>query len=249
MWHKALLQRQGAVVKPPWTLGIEPMRGNLAVCMGTPGVGKSVISLNWALLSDYPSVVISLDTDVHTQAVRAASILSGKNQEIVKNNPKAFSLYLKRQLVHCHIYDISLRTKDINDLLIAEEEYWGEPPAFVVVDNVANIVPEVSYEAYRMVFIELQKVARMRDTFILALHHISKGGSKNNRLHLHSGQYAGEQEAEMVLGLWRSDRGIEVGVLKNRNGIADPDGGLSYPVRLDGNNMRIIQERGVRAYS
>lgn len=245
MWQKALLRRTGAVVSPPWSIGIEPVRGNLAVVMGNPGVGKSVFTLNWALLSPYPSVVISLDTDVHTQAVRAASILTGTNQSIVREQPAAFSIFLKRRLKHCRIYDISLRTKDINDLLIAEEEYWGEPPPLVVVDNVSNIVPETSYEAYRNVFIELQKVARLRDTFIIACHHIRRGTStvKSQRLSLHSGQYAGEQEAEMVLGLWRSQQGIEVGVLKNRNGIADPDGGLSFPVVLDGDTMRVSERK------
>jgi len=245
MWQKALLRRTGAVVAPPWSIGIEPVRGNLAVCMGNPGVGKSVFTLNWALLADYPSVVISLDTDVHTQAVRAASILTGHEQSRVRDFPGAYSLLLKRKLKHCRIFDISLRTKDINDLLIAEEEYWGEPPPLVIVDNISNIVAETSYEAYRNVFIELQKVARMRDTFIIACHHIRRGSStaKSQRLSLHSGQYAGEQEAEMVLGLWRSDRGIEVGVLKNRNGIADPDGGLSFPVVLNGETMRVTERK------
>lgn len=233
------------MVSPPWPIGIEPVRGNLAVVMGTPGVGKSVFTLNWALAARYPSLVISLDTDVHTQAVRAASILTGVKQSVVRDYPEVFSVYLKRELYHCRIYDISLRTKDINDLLIAEQEYWGDSPPLVVVDNVSNIVTETSYEAYRNVFIELQKVARMRNTFILACHHIRRGSaSKSQRLSLHSGQYAGEQEAEMVLGLWRSDRGIEVGVLKNRNGIADPDGALSFPVALDGDSMRIRKAEG-----
>jgi hypothetical protein len=100
------------------------------------------------------------------------------------------------------MYDLTMRIQDINDLVLAETEYWGQTPGLVVVDNVANLVDEMSYEKFRSAFIGLQKVARLRGTVVVALHHV-KRDSSSGRLSLHSGSYAGEQESEVVLGLWR----------------------------------------------
>lgn len=242
-WEKALLRRGGAVVPPPWPIGIEPVRGNLIVAMGMPGVGKSLIALNWAVqMRNLPSVVVSLDTDARTQAMRAAGIVGNVPVEQVRQNPAAWSVFLSRRLKHCRMYDIGMTVKDLNDLLISEQQFWGQPPGLLVVDNVSNVVRDTSYESYRNVFIELQKVARMRDCVVLALHHVRRDAARGGALALHAGQYAGEQEAEIVLGLWRqaadSDT-LNVGVLKNRNGSADPMGGIYYPLTLDKRTMRM----------
>lgn len=239
MWSRALRKHRAAIIEPPWNIGIAPVRGNLIVCLGAPGVGKSLFSLNWALALPTPSLIVSLDTDLRSQAVRAASILTGTASTLVERHPDAYSLYLERQEPMCRIYDLQVSPQNINELALAEEEYWGVSPTLIVVDNISNIVKDMSYESYRQVFIELQKVARMRDAVVLALHHVRREASEG-RLKLHSGQYAGEQEAEIVLGLWRGvNTSLEVGVLKNRNGQADPSGNLSFSLPMNHKNLRL----------
>lgn len=239
MWGSALKKRQGAGVPVPWGLPIQPLRGNLVVVMGAPGVGKSLFSLNLCLAANEPSVLVSLDTDMTTQAIRACSILSGATRQSVESRPTAWAQYLERRNLLCRMYDLSLRPEDINDLVLAETEYWGSAPSLVVVDNVANVVKDTSYESYRNCFLELQKVARLRGTVVVALHHV-KRDSASGKLSLHSGQYSGEQEAELVLGLWRSSStGLEVGILKNRNGMADPEGNYAHSLYLDSKTLRL----------
>lgn len=238
MWATALKRKQGAEVPVPWNLGIHPMRGNLMVVMGSPGVGKSLFALNWCLGIQEPSLLLSLDTDMATQAVRACSILAGVPQERIMKQADVWAQYLDRKNLLCRMYDLNMDTKDLNDLVLAEMEYWGAVPALVVVDNVSNVVTEMGYEAYRSAFLGLQKVARIRGTAVVALHHV-KRDSSSGALSLHSGQYSGEQEAEIVLGLWRTGPSLRVGVLKNRNGPSDPTGQQSIPLNLSHSTLRL----------
>ena len=241
MWGTALKRQTGAQVPMPWNTGLHPMRGNLMVVMGSPGVGKSLFGLNWCLGINEPSLLISLDTDMTTQATRACSILAGVPKDSVRQKPAAWAQYLDRRNLLCRMYDLSLGTHEISDLVEAETEYWGVAPGLVVVDNVSNVVRETSYEAYRTTFIGLQKVARIRGVVVVALHHV-KRDSSSGPLSLHYGQYSGEQEAEMVLGLWRSPEStslLNLGILKNRNGPSDPNGGLSMRLFLSHTTLRL----------
>lgn len=222
----------------PWDLGLTPQRGNLLVVMGSPGVGKSLFALNWCLGISQPSLLISLDTDMATQATRAATILSGAPFTSITARPEAWAQYLDRKNLLCRMYDLSMTPRDLQDIVEAEKEYWGIAPGLVVVDNVSNVVRESGYEAYRTTFIGLQKVARIKGCAVVALHHV-KRDSSTGPLSLHSGQYSGEQEAEVVLGLWRTPQGLAVGTLKNRNGPSDPSGAFFHTLSLNHQNLRL----------
>lgn len=218
---------------------LEPLRGNLCVVLGLPGVGKSAFALNWATHQP-ASCLLSLDTDLTTQAIRTASIVSGRPMRAVKDSPRAWALYLERQVPQVRAYDLALTPREILGLVNAEAEFWGTPPAVTVIDNVSNLIRDASYEEYRRIFMELHRVARLGDTFVLALHHVTRSASPGAPLTLTSGQFAGEQEAEMVLGLWARDPDyLNVSVLKNRNGQADPTGNLYTTLRFDRTTMRI----------
>jgi hypothetical protein len=220
---------------------IDPHAGNLIVCLGAPGEGKSAFALNWGLKISKPSLILSLDTDITTQAVRTASLLSGTPMSTVKEHAPGWSLYVDKMAHHVRIYDILLRPKNLADLVKAETEYWGEPPALTVVDNVSNMMQEGGYEEYRTIFTELHHVARATNTCVLALHHI-KRGTAGSVLGLYSGQYAGEQEAEMVLGLWSNHSGVlNISIDKNRSGMAAPDGSFYVSMNFDKRNMQITE--------
>lgn len=223
---------------------IQPLRGNMAIIFGSPGVGKSAFSLNWALRMEEHSCIISLDTDITTQAIRSASVLSGVHMDQVKADPKKWSKYLETYANKVRCYDLGMTVKDILSIIRAEEEFWGDPPALTIVDNVANLVRDGGYEEYRRIFVELHRVARMGNTCILALHHIGRGSATQvgKPLNLFSGQYSGEQEAELVLGLWRpsmENTDVNISVLKNRQGEAVPDGSMYSTLGFSPGNGRM----------
>ena len=229
-------------VDQPWqSLNVlEPLRGSLCVVLAQPGMGKSALALNWALGINSPSCLVSLDTDLTTQAVRAAAIKSGKTMAEIKKDPKAWSLYLSRKAEQVRAYDLSLSPRDILGLVNAEAEFWGVPPALTIVDNISNLVREGDYQEYRKLFVDLHRIARIGDTFMLALHHVNRGPNPGQPLKMTDGQFSGEQEAEMVLGLWsKNEEFLNVSILKNRTGRADPSGQLYATLKFDRETMQI----------
>jgi hypothetical protein len=221
----------------PWKslAQLEPLRGSLCVVLAEPGGGKSAFALNWAARLLAPSAVLSLDTDLTTQAVRTAAILGQTPMDVVKQNPVAWSNFLKQRAAHVRMYDVNVNARETLQLVNAETEFWGEPPVITVIDNVSNLVREGGYEEYRNLFVSLHRVARMGNTFVLALHHVTRGHvGRHVPLTLASGQYSGEQEAELVLGLWSKHPDyMNVSVLKNRLGQADASGRLYSSLRFD----------------
>lgn len=219
---------------------MEPLRGSLCVVLGQPGVGKSAFALNWALTIPSPSVLMSLDTDLTTQAIRSASIVSGTSMADVKQNPKAWSQYLNQKVQQVRAYDIHVSPREVLSIIEAEREFWGVSPALTIIDNVSNFLTDGGYEEYRKLFVDLHRIARKGDTFILALHHVTRSAKAGEPLTMASGQYAGEQEAEMVLGLWSKDEDyMNVSILKNRSGRADPSGNLHTSLRFNRETMQV----------
>lgn len=238
MWRRALLDgAEGAPVPLPWGLGVTPARGQLVVCLGAPGIGKSAFSLNWALALKEPVTIVSLDTDLRTQAQRSASIMAGASRETVARWPGPWATYLERRLRNVRIFDLPLTPNQLTDLVEAEKQWWGSSPALVVVDNLTNLVKEINYEQVRKTVIDLKRLAHKFNTCVLALHHVGREWA-TRPLALHAGQYAGEHEAEVVLGLWGTDDDsgeLRAGVLKNRHGPS----GYSRPLVFERTTLRI----------
>jgi predicted ATP-dependent serine protease len=229
---------QDVAVAVPWyrlRKIISPARGQLVVVFGLPGVGKSIFALHWALAQRL-SLLLSLDTDLRTQSLRAAAALSGRRIVEIANSsmPQAWELLLERKAKHVRAYDLYLQPKELLDLLLAEEEYWGSTPDMVVVDNVSNLAKEAEYAEYRRLMIELHQVARKSGSCVVVLHHVTRKVDPGKMPSLTGGQFAGEHEAEVVLGLWRPQRDkLNVSILKNRQGEADPTGGLYVQLSFD----------------
>lgn len=240
------LRRLGkeANVPMPWrTLSgvLHPLRGNMAICLAEPGVGKSAFSLNWAASITQPSLVLSLDTDLASQAVRLAAMTSGTPMDTIKQDPEVWADYLERKVKMVRMYDLSISSNELYGLLEAETEYWGHSPALTVVDNIGNLVRDGSFEDYRRAFSDLHRVAREFDTFVLALHHVRRNTNRGPlRPTMASGQYTGEQEAEIVLGLFTEARDrLQVSILKNRSGQSDPNGEMHYPLHWNRDTMKL----------
>jgi len=208
--------------------------------LAEPGVGKSALALNWCVQAEQPTCLLSLDTDLATQAIRMASILSEVPMVKVKQDPIVWADYLDHKANYVRAYDLPLESREMFGLLEAETEYWGAPPALTIVDNIGNMVREGSFEDYRRTFADLHRLARVADTCVVVLHHVKRTTGTGKKPTMTAGLYSGEQEAEIVLGLW-SDRPelLNVSILKNRSGDADSSGALSAPLKWDRDTMRI----------
>jgi hypothetical protein len=248
------LRISGAAVPVPWPSVarlIKPRSGNLMVVLAAPGVGKSSFALSWAAQLRRPCLYLSLDTSLVDQAVRIIAIRTHKTvEEVQAGHDEDLEAWIgtwepvvKELDYPVRFCELSMGVKQVDELVAAEVEYWGEPPAIVFVDNVGNLLEkEESASEYRRIFSGLHRTARERNTLVIALHHIKRKPQKadddedpaQKPVHMSDGLYTGEQEVQFLLGLWRPHPNeLTVAVLKNRMGPADPGGHLHTTLRAD----------------
>lgn len=223
---------------------LRPLPGSLIICLGAPGSGKSLFSLSWCLRCPRPSRLISLDTDSLTQGARTVAALTGVSTHDVLSNPRQYveALEVAMRSRPMRVLDRQINPRELDELLEADSLYWGQTPAFVVIDDVSKFLTgERGFDAYDEAFARMHAAARAFNTVILALHHIRRSTRVGvttdfaaNPIGLSDGRYGGEYEAEMVLGLWRPYPLLaRVGVLKNRYGPSAPDGSLFADLSVD----------------
>jgi hypothetical protein len=240
-------------IEVPWpslAAVLQPMPGSLIIIMASPGVGKSLLTLAWALRLAQrakPSEVISLDTPSKLQAARACAALWDVPVSEVLDHPKDWIPHLAGLRYPLRVLDTSINPREVDELLEADTIYFGEAPHLVVVDDLSKILlNERGYEAYDEAFAILHRIARKHKTCIVALNHLRRSGGYDAKhpgttpVALADGRYTGEGEADYVLGLWRPNPDVlRVGILKNRNGTAHPEGHVWIDLPMDAARVQI----------
>jgi hypothetical protein len=264
----------GRPVPVPWrTLGqwIKPRGQSLMLVLAAGGVGKSAFALEWAVRLERPALYVSLDTSLVEHGIRLLARSTGTSVEHVveghDEDPSAWAAEWGKRLEDLQLplrfCDGAHTVRDIDELVAAEGEYWGESPYMVVVDNVADLQErEEGAAEIRRILAGLKKVSKDHDTLVMALHHIRKKPPKSAKqreeegdeedegtkpVHLSDALYEGDKHAQYVLGLWRpSWNRLTVGVLKNRMGPANRSGTLHTSLEAD---LRTMQFRAAGATS
>lgn len=252
------MRHQGEPIPLPWPeLQIRPGPGDVVLVTAGPGAGKSFIALNWAVhlaQKGMPVLVISTDTDYSDQAVRTCALLSGKPSHVIEANREAWAEWLHEQAeLPIRWSELPLTSDQIQDFLRAEVEFLGETPVLVVVDVLTDMLggAEENVGEVRRIVRELKKAAKKFRTTVVVLHHIKRGKAANgtSTVTLQDGLYGGEQDAQIVLGLWRpAEQTMTVATLKNRRGVANADGFLNADLRADLAHARVVSRQVVQAW-
>ncbi len=239
--------------------------------LAAPGVGKSAFALEWAACLDKPSLYISLDTSLTDQAIRLLARSTGLTvEQVTEGHDQDLDTWASRweaqvssMPYRARFCDITQTTRTIGELISAEAEYLGEPPALTIIDNTFNLIEqEESAGEYERIFGELKKVAREFNTLVVCLHHLKRRPSKPRGkqdeeedseatlpVHLTDGVYGCEKQSNFVLGLWRTHpTKLRVGVLKNRMGPASSTGTMHITLNADLRRMRIEQPANPERY-
>lgn len=239
----------------PWpTLSalVKPRPGNLLLCLGAPGVGKSTFALEWTkglLYAGLPVLYLSLDTPLHDQAARfIATWHGGVTVAQVLEDPETWSKYLAALRTKdglplpLRFSDVPMNVEEMAELVEAETEWFGQPPALIIVDNASDLLEEEeNRSSFMRLFRYLDAVAKDTEAVVLGLHHIKRGGTQDPSLSnglrpptMTDGVFAGEQKAQAVMSVWRPQEGVMgVALLKNRMGEARPDGSLHVLLNAD----------------
>lgn len=239
----------------PWVglqrLGFGLAKGQVGMIAAAPGVGKSALSMAIALQSDLYSLYESADTDASTMSIRALAHNTGHPQEYIRAcldmgpaRPDEIDVALWEAQHVTFSFD-SYTTSEIRDDVLAYGVVHGAFPELIVVDNLLNVArggdDDLSSQTKAMD--ELHALAQQTGAHVLVLHHATGMYDDGDRpIPLSGLANKLSKLPAQVLTLYRKDPYVFACVVKNRQGKADPSGGMQVRLRFDAERMRFADQ-------
>lgn len=224
---------QGASIQTPYAsltnIGFTLRRGQSSMVAAAPGVGKSAWAMDCLMRLHMRSLYISADTDSFTMGLRALAKMSGHPQEQVERGladkstaPMYHDLLAKMWNVRFSFDCASM--EDVRDEVFAYASAFGEFPGLVCVDNLVNVADgDDDYRAMRQAVSDLDRLAHNTGAHVMVLHHATgKYDDGNVPIPLGGLENKVSKIPAQVLTLTREGRYMDLFVVKNRGGQADP---------------------------
>lgn len=211
-------------------------RGQLHLIVAAPGVGKSVLTLSYALQAKVPTLYLSMDTDPFTTCVRAVAAIAKVTLDQAESGLNSGALFAGEALKQANktlrfAFPASPSTADIFSHIYAYGEAEGQYPELIVIDNLSNLSFETDeFGEMRTMMADFQTMASRTKAAVVVLHH-STGQYEDGTTTIPQSGVNGKVSKfpSMVLTLNRGgDNQLCVCAVKNRFGPADPSG---YKVR------------------
>jgi len=249
------LAASGTVGEPipmPWPRLNETLKlhtKELAIVAGAPGAGKSVFALNVAMDYDQPVLYLAMDSSPSVFARSAALAMRaeiGWVYDTLRDEETKDQLLLELGDANPNLFINAgaITVGGIEARVEALTEVLGCAPKLIILDNLIDLIVEGHVHTdtgfYAAALNPLKQMAIRHDTCVMALHHVTRRGGENGSnphglgtrpLKMTDLLYSGEREAEHVLGVYhdhKKDR-MNIQILKQRDGDADPEGGLRVP--------------------
>ena len=223
------------------TLPFDLMRGNLILICAAPGIGKSVVSLNWAAGIKRPALYFSADSDHITQTSRLTSILTGRPNSVTKQEVRdgVIDLALIKSDVH-FTFDAQPTLEGMEDSIKAFDQLYGDPPELIVVDNITDVeMPDT--EDLNPLLGHLNEICRYTGAAMIGLHHVTgpyNDGDKPIPLSGIKGQVG--RIPQGILTLHKAEPTVlGVSIVKDRGNNADPSGNTTHHLRFDGEHSKV----------
>ncbi|MEU4709478.1 DnaB-like helicase C-terminal domain-containing protein [Nocardia salmonicida] len=231
-------------------------RGQLVLVCAPPGIGKSALTLNYALLSRVASLYFSADSDAFTQLTRSIAVtsrvsLEDATQSVLADRINEYADELNRVPIRLN-YSASPSLADIETGMAAYDEVYGDYPSLVVADNASNIRLDPTEGGdgdtggMEAMMEYLHTMARETQACVFALHHVTgpyNSGTKPIPLDGIKGQIGRVPEVVLTLHKVPGEYGmpdkLAVSTVKNRGGKADPSGETFVELEFEGDTMRI----------
>lgn len=226
---------------------VEFRAGQLHLVAAAPGVGKSVLALTLAVRAGVPTLYFSADSDAATQYARAAAMVTGDqlgsvNQALEKKNTGRYDVALNMARHVRFVFDSSPSIDEVNDHVLAYGAAFGLWPRLIIVDNVSNIFTESDgFQGLEETMDWLHQLGRKTGACILGLHHVT-GDYESGDMVVPMSGLRGKISKLPVLILTMNrilgdDSHINIAVVKNRAGMAAPNGSYGVPLGIDLSRM------------
>jgi predicted ATP-dependent serine protease len=161
--------------------GIRFRRGQVTMIAGQPNSGKSLLALFYGIKANVPTLYISADTDAYTTSIRAAAVITGHQantiEESFKNDGQQFYTKELSSLKHMEFsFDPSPTLDDVDLMVKAYGEKYGEWPHLIIIDNLMNVsaLHDNEWTGMRDIMKACHHIARETDSAIFILHHTSE---------------------------------------------------------------------------
>ena len=168
--------------------GIRFRRGQVTMIAGQPNSGKSLLALFYGIKAEVPTLYISADTDAYTTSIRAAAVITGHQantiEESFKNDGQEFYTKELASLKHMEFsFDPSPTLDDVDLMVKAYGEKYGEWPHLIIIDNLMNVsaLHDNEWTGMRDIMKACHHIARETDSAIFILHHTSEAEGEPNR--------------------------------------------------------------------
>lgn len=231
---------------------VEFRRGQLHLIASGPGIGKSAFALNLAIKAKVPGIYLSADSDSSTQYARAAALMTGHRvadiqAQMDRNQVTEYDRALARLTWLRFDFEAVPTLGSIEEIITAYGHAYYRYPELFILDNLSNVSPETGRETFQALddtLVFLQDFARKTRACVVVLHHLTgayEDGTGPAPLSGLRGKVS--KIPELVLNLYKeSDQFGEtlgVAIVKNRNGLAAPDGSMTVTLAADLDRMSI----------
>jgi KaiC/GvpD/RAD55 family RecA-like ATPase len=237
------LRDLGETFEFPYNLPADIRRGDLVMLLAAPRVGKSLVAVDWSIKvaeAGEPVLYVTTDTHVGEQAIRAAAHIFHESKSAIKARRDYWSGRLTGVGYPLRWSSADITERNIGELVDAESEYFGQYPAFVVVDVAFDLLEgEEGPGTARSVFRTLHALGQRTDAVVLALHHVKGGDADDGKtfVGISDGVYRVERVPEVIVTAWRpSPDRITMHLAKNRGGTD----GQAVTLPIDFDRARVI---------
>ncbi len=251
---RTLNEQAGEPVLSPWeefSQFIDVRKGDAITILGAPMSNKSNLLLNWTVRGSVPAIYGNFDTPQIDMTARALSILSGEpsGQVLQDLHTGKYDKYADSMMSLWFTEDADCLTPDrdgltlMDELVVAYDEFWGEGPSVIVLDNLSDVAAEVHHVELQRTFKAARDLARRTNTVVFCLHHVRRPGDDEKSdpaavpIRLNDGVGAGERDAATVLGLWKPKYGngtvLRIAHLKSKRKRAEASGAMYMDFALD----------------
>lgn len=206
--------------------GIRFRRGQVTMIAGQPNSGKSLFALYYAVKAGIPTLYISADTDGYTTAIRTAAIITQHQQHTIedalRNNQQGFYEDELGSVRHIEFsFDPSPTLDEIELMIKAYGEKYGDYPHLIIVDNLMNVsaLHDNEWTGMRDIMKAAHHLARETESAIFILHHTSEAeGDPLRPPSRRSIQGKVSQLPEMILTVAMDTEGgvFKIACVKNR---------------------------------
>ena len=234
--HKAVLSPSSQAPSIPnlWSAlssrGISLRVGEVSMICGRPSTGKSMVALNLAYRAQVPTLYVSADSHMATQSIRLLSLMTGQPQSeleamLMQSKQEASDLLRSQSYLRWSFLS-SPTAAQIQELVEAHAEMWGEGPMLLIVDNLTDVVRDGGDEWGKEFLKDMKFMARKWNLAALVLHHMSLSRSHPDGTvpPMEAIQGKTAETPALVLSVTTNDGWLGIGAVKNRYGYMDASG-------------------------